>query len=71
MTLAFASMSPAGSSASAYEIIVSNTLECVIRYKAHITASPGGLPVKHCDPFVLTRIAERKPSCVIILLLPW
>jgi hypothetical protein len=59
MTLAFASMSPSGSSASAYEVIMSNTLECMIRFKSTLAVSLGVFPVNYCAPLILTRICTK------------
>lgn len=59
MTLALASISPAGSSASAYRIFMLNTLEPVISFKENIAPSPGGFPVKCRCSFVLTRLCRK------------
>lgn len=59
MTLALASISPAGSSASAYRIFPLNTLEPVISFKANIAPSPGGFPVNYCGSFVLKVLCRK------------
>jgi len=59
MTLALASMSLAGSSASAYRIFMLSTMGCVISFKANIAPSPGGFPVTYCGSFVFTRVYRK------------
>jgi len=59
MTLALASMSSAGSSASACRIFMLDTMEPVISFKANIASSAGGLPVNYRGCFVFTRVHRK------------
>ena len=68
MTLALASISPAGSSASAYRIFMLYTTEPVISFKANIARSAGWFPVNYRGCFVFV-YAEKGSRCKILLLL--
>ena len=64
MTLAIASMTPAGSSASVYKIITLNTLQNVRSFQANGEAGPRGFPVNHRGSFVLRRTYKKIKNAV-------